>query len=80
MKRGRDDIWCPESAGTGYVIILMWSALHLKAGKWIYGWSCKCPFPARLRSNATKHANLDPTSYASHSKPHQCIYTHKNIK
>ena len=34
----------------------------------------------KLRSNATKHAKLDPTSYVSHLKSHQCIYTHTNIR
>ena len=63
----------------------LWNHPHvacfaLENGKWIYSWGSRCPFPAKLRLKATKYANLDPTSYVSNLKLHQCIYTHKNIK
>lgn len=49
-------------------------------GKWTYGWCWRDPFPAKMRSKATKNVKSDTTSYVSDPKYHQCVYTHKNIR
>ena len=41
------------------------------------GWDCRCPFPAKLRSKVTNHANSESHELCQSLKLHQCIYTHK---